>query len=155
MTISSVLVVAAAIVDDLARPSRLLAARRTRPAELAGRWELPGGKVEPGEDPVSALHREISEELGVRVRLGGEVAGPVMGAWPISTAALLRVWWAVVDEGRPEPLADHDRLWWLGRHEWLAPSWLPADIPLAARLDELRAAAEVPRPVDGRGGAED
>ena len=43
------LVVGAAIVDDLARPARLLAARRTEPPALAGGWELPGGKVEPGE----------------------------------------------------------------------------------------------------------
>ena len=44
------LVVGAAIVDDLDRPTRLLAARRTGPPALAGGWELPGGKVDPGED---------------------------------------------------------------------------------------------------------
>jgi len=45
------LVVGAAIVDDLLRPTILLSARRTEPPELAGGWELPGGKVEPGEHP--------------------------------------------------------------------------------------------------------
>ena len=51
------LVAAAAIIDG----TRLLAARRSSPPELAGRWELPGGKVEPGEDPREALARELRE----------------------------------------------------------------------------------------------
>lgn len=74
-----VLVVAGAILDDLASPRRLLSARRAQPVSLAGRWEFPGGKVEPGEDPVVALHRELHEELGVVVRLGAEVVAPSPG----------------------------------------------------------------------------
>ena len=53
-------VVGAAIVRD----GRVLACRRTAPPEAAGRWELPGGKVEPGEAPEAALVREVREELG-------------------------------------------------------------------------------------------
>ena len=46
------LVVAAAVLDSLARPTKMLCAARSYPAEHAGRYELPGGKVEPGERPV-------------------------------------------------------------------------------------------------------
>ena len=64
-------VVGAAIIRD----GRVLAARRTAPPEAAGRWELPGGKVEPGEHRDGALVREIREELGVTVAVD-QVAGP-------------------------------------------------------------------------------
>lgn len=69
-------VVAAAIVDDLNRPTRLLAAARAYPAGLAGQYELPGGKVEPDETPRDALDREIWEELGCRLVLGPLIEPP-------------------------------------------------------------------------------
>ena len=58
-------VVAAAIVDSLSAPTKLLACSRAYPQELRGQFELPGGKVEDGEDPTVALAREIAEELVV------------------------------------------------------------------------------------------
>jgi len=124
------LVVGAAIVDDLDRPTRLLAARRTGPPALAGGWELPGGKVDPGEDSVTALHREVREELGVLVELGKEVPGPVDGAWPLGDRYVMRVWLARVTTGRPEPLEDHDELCWLDLADAFAVDWLPADLPI-------------------------
>ena len=86
------LVVAGALVDDLRDPRRLLAARRATPASLAGRWEFPGGKVDPGESPDEALHRELREELGVRVGVGAELVGPDDGAWILSTRYVMRLW---------------------------------------------------------------
>jgi len=54
--------VAAAIIE---RDGRVLAARRRPGIHLAGCWEFPGGKVEPGETPEAALVRELQEELGI------------------------------------------------------------------------------------------
>ncbi|MFY2859983.1 NUDIX domain-containing protein, partial [Mycobacterium sp. THU-M104] len=55
------IVVAAAVISG----SAVLVAQRVRPPELAGRWELPGGKVAAGESERDALARELAEELGV------------------------------------------------------------------------------------------
>ena len=129
-----VLVVAAAIVDDLARPSRLLSARRAQPVSLAGRWEFPGGKVEPGEDPVEGLHRELREELGVAVRLGSEVVPPDPAGWRLSEKYVMRLWTAQVAEGEPQPLVEHDELRWLASGEWLTVPWLDADVPIVRAL---------------------
>lgn len=76
------LVVAAAVVDRLERPTTLLCAARAYPAELAGRFELPGGKVEPGESPLQALTRELAEEIGLAVRIGAELEPPAGLAIP-------------------------------------------------------------------------
>ncbi|MGC2050260.1 MAG: NUDIX domain-containing protein, partial [Methylovirgula sp.] len=57
-----VLVVAAALIDA---DDRVLIARRPEGKPLAGLWEFPGGKVDPGERPETALIRELAEELGI------------------------------------------------------------------------------------------
>jgi 8-oxo-dGTP diphosphatase len=120
-------VVGAAILDG----PRLLAARRVEPPELAGGWELPGGKVEPGESDEAALVRECREELGVLVRLRDRV-GP---DWPMTGDAALRVWTATVVEGSPTALADHSEVRWLDRGHWLDVAWLPLDLPVIEHLE--------------------
>ena len=59
--------VAAAVVWDGAR---LLMTRRPPCGPLGLKWEVPGGKIEPGESAAQALEREVQEELGVRARAG-------------------------------------------------------------------------------------
>jgi len=124
------LVVGAAIVDDLERPTTLLSARRTEPPELAGGWELPGGKVEPGETPVEALHREIHEELGVDIELGRRILGPLAGGWALGERYVIHVWLARVTSGEPRPLEDHDELRLLTMDQLYDVPWLPADLPI-------------------------
>ena len=69
-------VVAGAVIRDCDGTGRhLLLAQRAYPPELAGLWELPGGKAEPGETAAAALERELREELGIDV-----VAGTGIGA---------------------------------------------------------------------------
>lgn len=132
-------IVAVAIVDDLTAPTRMLAARRNRPESLAGLWEFPGGKVEPGESDTAAVRRELREELGVQLRLGTEIAGPLPQGWQLNDKAAMRVWFAVITEGEPRPLDGHDQLAWLDLDDSLgeAVPWIPADAPIVGACLEL------------------
>ena len=127
------LVVGAAIVAG----GRLLAAQRAEPPELAGGWEFPGGKVDPGESDEQALIRECREELGVDVRpvarLGGDV-DTVGGRY------VLRVWVAELVAGSPQP-REHTALRWLAAHELEDVPWLAPDLPLVAALPAWLAGA--------------
>jgi 8-oxo-dGTP diphosphatase len=122
-------VVGAAVV----RGGRLLAARRTAPPEAAGRWELPGGKVDAGEAPDEALVREIREELGCTVTVDRWLAGEQ----PIGSSYALRVALCTLVEGEPVALTDHDLLLWLAADELDRVDWLEPDRPF---LPDLRGA---------------
>ena len=124
----TVRVVGAAILDG----NRLLAARRLEPPDLAGGWELPGGKVDPGETDEEALVRECHEELGVGIRLLERIGGD----WPMGSTAILRVWTAEVVDGTPEPLEDHSELRWLEPSQWYDVDWLAADLPVVRAVLE-------------------
>lgn len=134
---SSRLVVAGAIVDDLHRPTELLAARRSAPKSLAGQWEFAGGKVEPGEAPEVALHRELREELGIGVLLGAEIPSAAGQEWPILHGHTMRIWFVQIVDGAPEPLADHDELRWLPATDLYQVPWLEPDLPIVDAVSAL------------------
>ncbi|HEY3871203.1 MAG TPA: (deoxy)nucleoside triphosphate pyrophosphohydrolase [Actinocrinis sp.] len=117
-------VVVAAVIE---RSGRILAARRTEPPALAGLWEFPGGKVEPGESPVAALVRECREELGVEVEIGERV-GPEYPA--LGGAMRVLTYRACITQGDPMPLESHDELRWVrpGAPETAELPWLPGDL---------------------------
>lgn len=124
-----IVVVGAALLSE----GRLLAARRSAPPELAGRWELPGGKVKPGEPPEQALVRELREELGVEAKS----AERVPGEWPVGPGYVLRVWITHLLSGEPRPLEDHDELRWLNADEVWDVEWLDQDVPAVMETARL------------------
>ena len=123
-------IVAAIIIVD----GRVLACERSAPPEVAGRWEFPGGKVEPGESDADALARECAEELGVRVEVGDQVGPDV----PLAHGrAVLRVFAVTLLDGdRPRAL-EHAAMRWLGADQLDSVPWLPADRPIVAELPVL------------------
>ena len=126
-TVKAVIVVAGALIAD----ARLLVAQRNRPPELAGLWELPGGKVAPGETDEQALVRELREELGVVVTVGAKVGEDVL----LSDTVTLRAYRVSTDD---VPHAhDHHAVHWVGAAELDDLPWVPAD---RAWLSELKAA---------------
>jgi 8-oxo-dGTP diphosphatase len=114
----------------LLRGDRVLVSRRTGPAHLAGLWEFPGGKVEPGESDVAALERELAEELGVTATVGQRLGGDLL----IGDTAVMRVYLCDDVVGEPQ-LIDHDEHRWLAADELDDVPWIPVDAPL---VDELR-----------------
>lgn len=134
----SVRVVVAAVIE---RDGLILAARRTGPPDLAGKWEFPGGKVEPGEDDIAALIRECVEEIGVRIAVGERI-GPQYAI--AGGAMVVRTFLAAIEAGEPEPelRGSHDALAWVrpGTAESRALPWLEGDLLILDALDERAAA---------------
>ncbi|SEU27942.1 (deoxy)nucleoside triphosphate pyrophosphohydrolase [Nonomuraea wenchangensis] len=126
----SVIVVVAAVIVDPA--GRVLAAQRAEPPTLAGGWEFPGGKVDPGEGEEEALVRECREELGVEITVGERVGGD----WPLSPGYVMRVWLATLASGTPEP-REHLALRWLARDEYYDVEWLGADLPVMKTVESM------------------
>ena len=125
--------VAAGVLTDSS--GRVLLARRISGRDLAGAWEFPGGKVEPGEAPIAALHRELDEELGVTVSIGPEIHNPQAETWPAANGIEIRLWLAEVASGEPVAGVAHDDLKWLPPTQWDSVRWLAPDLPM---LEELR-----------------
>ncbi|QYC12321.1 (deoxy)nucleoside triphosphate pyrophosphohydrolase [Brevundimonas nasdae] len=129
----TVLVVAVALVDV---DGRVLIAKRPEGKKLAGLWEFPGGKVEPGERPEAALIRELNEELGIDVNEAC-LAPFVFASHAYDSFHLLmplylcRRWNGVVTA------REHDALAWVKPNRLSDYPMPPADEPLVAWLRDL------------------
>lgn len=137
-SVDFIAVVGVALVREGAHGVELLAARRIEPPALAGGWELPGGKVEPGETDEDTAHREIDEELGVAITLERLVDGPVHGAWPLGDRHRMVVFVGrVVGDAEPLPLEQHDALEWVPLADWQRVTWLEGDLAPVQAVAEL------------------
>ena len=124
------LITATAITRNHFGVSQILTARRTEPPEFAGGWELPGGKVDPGESIGGALHREILEELGATLVIGDVVPGPdLLGGWPLGDYGVMMVHLAALhpDSAQPAPIEQHDAIRWVCQDTFDDVPWLAAD----------------------------
>lgn len=116
------------------RGRALLAQQRAYPPEVAGRWELPGGRVEAGETEPEALRRECVEELGVEVTVGERVGQDV----PLRANLVLKIYAATLTDPWAQPKAlEHKGVRWVSRAQVDGLRWLPADLELLPALREL------------------
>jgi 8-oxo-dGTP diphosphatase len=126
----TILVVAAALVDS---DGRVLIAQRPEGKQLAGLWEFPGGKVEPGETPETALIRELEEELGITVKQAC-LAPFVFATHTYETFHLLMPLYLIRRwDGEPEA-KEHAALKWVRPNDMGQYPMPPADDPLVAWL---------------------
>ena len=121
-------VVAAAVMDA---HHRVLIAQRPAGTHLAGGWEFPGGKLEPGEERSAGLARELHEELGITMATPRPLIR-VRHAYP-SREIFLDVWIVRRYRGEPQGL-DGQALRWCTREELATVELLPADGPIVRAL---------------------
>lgn len=120
-------VVAAIILKD----GKILATQRGY-GNYAGTWEFPGGKVEPGEDPETALEREIHEELDAVVEVG-----PLLITVDYEYPEFFMTMHCYVCKLASDmKLLEHSDARWLSRESLDSVDWLPSDIEVVAAIRE-------------------
>ncbi|WP_413332180.1 (deoxy)nucleoside triphosphate pyrophosphohydrolase [Brevibacterium sp. GP-SGM9] len=115
-------VVGAVVTND----GTVLAAQRSENMSLPGMWEFPGGKIEPGETPRTALVREMKEELLCTVEIGDQVAS-TRHEYDFGFVTLT-TFYATLVEGAPQ-LTEHSEIRWIDAANLDSVEWAPADVP--------------------------
>lgn len=118
------------------RGEDILLARRPPGKTLAGMWEFPGGKIDPGEQAEQALHRELMEELGCQVVIQRS-GPPVLHAYEWGQIRL-HPFLCSLRPGSAKPEArEHTELIWVFKKNILRPDLAPADVPVVMWLANL------------------
>jgi len=126
-------VVAVALVDT---SGCVLLQQRSAHRHMGGLWEFPGGKVEPGEIPETALMRELEEELGIQVEAANLSPASFASATLGERHMILLLYVCRAWSGEPRAL-DAAALKWVRPNEMSILPMPPADKPLVALLDAL------------------
>ncbi|HEX3032612.1 MAG TPA: (deoxy)nucleoside triphosphate pyrophosphohydrolase, partial [Bacillota bacterium] len=115
----------------LKQEGKVLIAQRPKGDKLAGKWELPGGKVEAGETAEQCLCREMQEELNIQVQVQGFFAS---SDYHYENGSIrLLAYWAKLTGGEPIPLV-HSQIRWAEPEHLLQFDFAPADIPIIEML---------------------
>jgi len=128
-------IVAAGVVIE---NGKVLLSRRKKGSHLAGRWEFPGGKAEPGEDPRAALRRELEEELGIHTTVGDIAEVTFHRYEEADKAVLLLFYFATREPGSPDPRPlDVAELRWADAGSLDPAEFPPADVAILAKVRGL------------------
>ena len=125
---NAVHVVAGVLSDS---QGRILLAERAAGTHLAGAWEFPGGKIEPGESAEAALRRELREELGVDI---GSVEPLISIPWNYPQKSIVLHAFLVLDFGGEPHGREQQGLRWIAPDEAVAISMPPPDYPIVTAL---------------------
>jgi 8-oxo-dGTP diphosphatase len=115
-------VTAAIIIND----NKFLICQRSKTDKLSGKWEFPGGKIEPGETPEECLKREIKEELNIEIEVH-EKFGETIYEYPAGAIKLM-AFYADWNGGEIE-LNVHDSFEWVSKERIREFDFAPADVP--------------------------
>ena len=127
-------VVAAVIIRTASDGTKEVFATQRGYGEYKDWWEFPGGKIEAGESPESALAREIREELATEISVG-DYMDTIEYDYPAFHLSM-RCYECTVISGKLE-LLEHENAAWLTRESLRSVKWLPADITILDKVEEL------------------
>jgi 8-oxo-dGTP diphosphatase len=121
------------VAGVLFEAGRVLLTQRKKGAHLEGLWELPGGKIDPDEDPRDALVRELREELGIEVDVGAPIE---VTSWRYPEKRVLLLFFEVTRKpGSPAPTAiDVADMVWAAREDLDRLSFPDADVSVIERI---------------------
>lgn len=111
----------------LEKEGKILIAKRREGGPFGGNWEFPGGRVEPGETPETALHRELREELGIETRIGQLFA---TSRYESPSFAIKLMAYRVTYLSGEIRLADHEEVRWVARASLRTFHFAEPDLPI-------------------------